>query len=399
MTASGEGREPGKNAGPLVFLIAGEPSGDVLGARLMKAIKAERSGAVRFAGIGGEEMTREGLHSLFPIQEFAVMGFLEVLPHVLHIIKRIRQTVDTVRAQRPDIVVTIDSPSFTLEVAQRLKGAGIPLVHYVAPQVWAWKARRAKRMARYLDAVLALLPFEPPLFEVHGLRARFVGHAAVEGAAGEGERLADRSPAQGEGPLLAVLPGSRKGEVRKLLPVFEQTVAALARKHPGLRVVVPSVETVEAVVREATASWPVPVEVTRGMEAKHRAFARAQASIAASGTVALELAVAGVPTVIAYRLSGFTGLLPFSWLDVPYASLVNIMADRMVQPELLQRDCRTDKILEAIDRLLSDPAARHAQREAYLEVVRALQPASGESPSLSAAREVLALLPQKEKGA
>jgi len=399
MTASGEGREPGKNAGPLVFLIAGEPSGDVLGARLMKAIKAERSGAVRFAGIGGEEMTREGLHSLFPIQEFAVMGFLEVLPHVLHIIKRIRQTVDTVRAQRPDIVVTIDSPSFTLEVAQRLKGAGIPLVHYVAPQVWAWKARRAKRMARYLDAVLALLPFEPPLFEVHGLRARFVGHAAVEGAAGEGERLADRSPAQGEGPLLAVLPGSRKGEVRKLLPVFEQTVAALARKHPGLRVVVPTVETVEAVVREATASWPVPVEVTRGMEAKHRAFARAQAAIAASGTVALELAVAGVPTVIAYRLSGFTGLLPFSWLDVPYASLVNIMADRMVQPELLQRDCRTDKILEAIDRLLSDPAARHAQREAYLEVVRALQPASGESPSLSAAREVLALLPQKEKGA
>lgn len=399
MTASDDGHGPSRNAGPLIFLIAGEPSGDVLGARLMTAIKAERGGAVRFAGIGGEEMTREGLQSLFPIQEFAVMGFLEVLPHVFHIIKRIRQTVDTVRAQRPDIVVTIDSPSFTLEVAQRLKDAGMPLVHYVAPQVWAWKARRAKRMARYLDAVLALLPFEPPLFEVHGLRARFVGHAAVEGAAGEQERLADRPPAPGAGPLLAVLPGSRKGEVRKLLPVFEQTVAALARKHPGLRVVVPTVETVDATVREATASWPVPVEVTRGMEAKRRAFARAQAAIAASGTVALELAVAGVPTVIAYRLSGVTGLLPFSWLDVPYASLVNIMADRMVQPELLQRDCRTDKILEAIDRLLSDPAARHAQREACLEVVRALQPASGESPSLCAAREVLALLPQKEKGA
>ncbi|WP_420348306.1 lipid-A-disaccharide synthase [Pelagibius sp.] len=399
MTATDVEGEVAQESGPLIFVIAGEPSGDVLGARLMAALKAERRGAVRFAGIGGEEMTREGLRSLFPIQEFAVMGFLEVLPHVFHIIRRIRQTAAAVRAQHPDIVVTIDSPSFTLEVQQRLKDAGMPLVHYVAPQVWAWKAKRAKRMARYLDAVLALLPFEPPLFEAHGLRARFVGHSAVEDAAGEEARLADRPSPSGEGPLLAVLPGSRKGEVRKLLPVFEATVAALARKHPGLRVVIPTVETVDAAVREATASWPVPVEVTRGVTAKRRAFARAQAAIAASGTVALELAVAAVPTVIAYRLGGFTGLLPFSWLNVPYASLVNILAGRMVQPELLQRDCRPEKILGPIDRLLSDPAARLAQREAYLEVIRALQPASGESPSRCAARAVLSLLADKEKGA
>ena len=379
------------NEAPLVFLIAGEPSGDLLGARLMAALRAETGGAIRFAGIGGEQMAREGLQSLFPIHEFAVMGFFEVLPHLLRIIRRIGQTVAAAKSLRPAILITIDSPSFSLEVAQRLKGQGFPLVHYVAPQVWAWKPGRAKRMARYLDRILALLPFEPPLFERHGLPTRFVGHPAVETAADEAARLLDRPVKEGAGPLLAVLPGSRKGEVRKLLPVFEQTVGALAQKHPGLRVVMPTVETVEALVRQNTAGWPVPVSVVRGGAAKAAAFQEAQAALAASGTVALELAVAAVPTVVAYRLSGVVGLLPARWLKVPFVSLVNLIAERRVQPELLQRDCTAAKLYPAVDRLLSDPQARQDQREAYLAVVRALSPGAA-SPSLCAAREVLSLL-------
>lgn len=384
----------GRDDGPLVFLIAGEPSGDLLGGRLMAALREETGGAVRFAGIGGEEMTKQGLKSLYPIHEFAVMGFVEVLPHLFKIIMRIRQTAAAVRSLRPAVLVTIDSPSFTLEVAQSLKGEGIPLVHYVAPQVWAWKAGRAKRMARYLDRILALLPFEPPLFEKHGLKTPFVGHPAVELAQSEESRLTDRRPVAGQGPLLAVLPGSRKGEVGKLMPIFRATVAVLAERHPGLRVVIPTVETVEAAVREQAASWTVPVAVVRGASAKHTAFAEAQAALAASGTVALELAVAGVPTVIAYRLTGIGSLFSAKLLRVPFVSLVNLIAGRMIQPEFLQGDCRVENLIEPVDSLLRDPAARRAQREAYLDVVRALKPANM-LPSCSAAREVLSVLAER----
>jgi len=371
--------------GPLIFLIAGEPSGDQLGARLMAALKAETGGHIRFAGIGGEQMTAQGLASRFPIHELAVMGFLEVVPHLLTILRRIRESVAAVKALRPDAVVTIDSPSFTLEIAERLKGEGIPLIHYVAPQVWAWKAWRAKSVSRYLDHLLVLLPFEPPYFEKHGLATHFVGHPAVEGARAHGEAEV------GEGPVLAVLPGSRRGEVAKLLPVFAETLCALAPRHPGLRVVIPTVETVEDVVRAGTAGWPLPVEVVRGAEAKAAAFRKATAALAASGTVALELAVAGVPTVVAYRLSGLGSFLNPGWLRVPFVSLVNLIAGREVQPEFLQRRCRSAEIVPAVERLLSSPAARQAQRDGAAGVVAALTPPQG-TPSEAAARAVLAAL-------
>lgn len=375
--------------GPFLFLIAGEPSGDLLGARLMAALKQEMGGRVRFAGIGGELMTAEGLVSRFPIHELAVMGFFEVLPHLFVIYRRMRETVAAVEALRPDAVVTIDSPGFTLSVAERLKGNGIPLIHYVAPQVWAWKPWRAKQVARYLDRLLVLLPFEPPYFERHGLSAPFVGHPAVEAApTAPAEREAADSDVP---PRLAVLPGSRRGEVTKLLPVFAEVVRMLATRHPGLTVVIPTVETVEALVRRAVADWPVPVEVVRGTEAKAAAFAGATAALAASGTVALELAVARVPTVVAYRFAGLVGQLPPSLLSVPFVSLVNIIAGRAVQPEFLQRRCRADTILPAIDRLLADKAARAAQRDGYAGVVAALTPAEG-APSRAAARRVLECL-------
>ena len=376
--------------GPLIFLIAGEPSGDLLGARLMAALREETGGRLRFAGIGGEQMTREGLQSRFPIHELAVMGVIEVLPHLFTILRRMRETVAAVKSLRPDVVVTIDSPSFTLEVAERLKGEGIPLIHYVAPQVWAWKAWRAKKVARYLDHLLALLPFEAPYFERHGLPTHFVGHPAVEGA---GQETGDRAAEAGSGTCLAVLPGSRKGEVSKLLPVFADVVRGLAARHPDLRVVIPTVETVEDMVRRQVQDWPLPVEVVRGAAAKTKAFRSATAALAASGTVALELGVAGVPTVVAYRFAGIVGLLPPSLLRVPFVSLVNLISGREVQPEFLQRRCRAAEILPAVERLLSDPAARAAQREGYRGVVEALTPPEG-NPSRAAARRILDCLAQ-----
>ncbi|MEQ8357812.1 MAG: lipid-A-disaccharide synthase [Kiloniellaceae bacterium] len=382
------GPAPGESAatGPLIFLIAGEPSGDLLGARLMAALREETGGKVRFAGVGGELMTRAGLTSRFPIRDLAVMGFLEVLPHLVTILRRLRQTVAAAKDLRPDAVVTIDSPSFTLEVAQRLKGQGFPLIHYVAPQVWAWKPWRAKQMSGYLDSLLALLPFEPPYFQRHGLSAHFVGHPAVEAAGPQSAVSGEDDP-----PTLVVLPGSRRGEVNKLLPVFAEVVRALAARHPDLRVIVPTVETVEDLVRSRVAGWPLPVAVVRGAEAKAEAFAAATAALAASGTVALELGVAGVPAVVAYRFAGFVGLMPISWTGAPFASLVNIIAKREVQPEFLQRQCRADRILPAVERLLIDPLARGEQRAAYLGVIAALTPPEA-SPSRAAARRILETL-------
>ncbi|GAB4394843.1 MAG: lipid-A-disaccharide synthase [Kiloniellaceae bacterium] len=383
-----ESRQQQAEQGPLIFLIAGEPSGDLLGARLMAALHEETGGQVRFAGVGGEQMTGEGLQSLFPIHDLAVMGFLEVLPHLRVILRRLRETVATVKRLRPDAVITIDSPSFTLRVARQLAGEGIPLIHYVAPQVWAWKAWRAKQVAGYLDHLLALLPFEPPYFEKHGLPTHFIGHPAVEGA---GATQAGDPP--GGDLTLVVLPGSRRGEVTKLLPVFAEVVRRLKDSHPALRVVLPTVETVEDLVRAETADWPVPVEVVRGAEDKARAFAQATAALAASGTVALELGMAGVPAVIAYRFAGFVGLMPITWTGTRFASLVNIIADREVQPEFLQRQCRAEQILPAVARLLDSPQARDAQRGAYDEVKQALTPPEG-SPSRAAARRVLDCLKQ-----
>lgn len=378
---------PDAAPGPLIFLIAGEPSGDQLGARLMAALRDETGGRVRFAGVGGEQMTAEGLKSRFPIHELAVMGLIEVLPHLFVILRRMRETVAAIRALHPDAVVTIDSPSFTLEIAERLKDDDIPLIHYVAPQVWAWKPWRAKKIARYLDHLLVLLPFEPPYFARHGLATHFVGHPAVEAAVEPADEA--RVPDGEVGPpTLLVLPGSRKGEVKKLLPVFAAVVRDLAPRHPGLKVVIPTVETVEEMVRAQTADWPVPVEVVRGAAAKAQAFRAATAALAASGTVALELAVAKVPTVVAYRFAGVVGLLPPSLLGVPFVSLANLIAGREVQPEYLQRRCRSEQLLPAVEHLLSDPEARAAQREGYRGVVEALTPPEG-SPSRAAARCIL----------
>jgi lipid-A-disaccharide synthase len=386
---SAQGGAPG-TAAPLIFLVAGEPSGDQLGARLMAALRAETGGRARFAGVGGERMAAEGLTSLFPIQELAVMGLIEVLPHAFNIYRRIRQTVNAAAAARPAALVTIDSPSFTLEVSQRLKGRGFPLIHYVAPSVWAWKSWRAKHIAGFLDHLLALLPFEPPYFEKHGLKTTFVGHPAIEMARVPTDPVAFRArhfiPAQA--PLLTVLPGSRRGEVERLAPVFGAALGRLVERHTGLRAVVPTVETVGDRVESAVRAWPVPTEVLHDPAEKYHAFAASDAALAASGTVAVELAVADLPAVIGYRLNWLSGALARRLVKTKYVSLVNLVLDRPLQAELLLGDCTPRRLAAALERLLDDPALHAAQIAGCREAVARLS-AGDETPSRRAARAIL----------
>lgn len=379
--------------GPLVFLIAGEVSGDLLGGRLMAALSRRTGGRVRFAGVGGPRMRAEGLDPLFPMDDLAVMGLAEVLPRLPTLLRRMREATSAVRRLRPDVVVTIDAPDFCFRVGRRIRGEGIPLVHYVAPTVWAWRPGRARKVAAFLDHLLALLPFEPPYFEREGLPCTFVGHPVVEGGAGRGDgarfRAARGIPAGA--PLLCVLPGSRQGEVARLLPAFGEAVARLARSHPGLEVAVPTVGTVRDRVAEAVRGWPVRAHLVEGDEDKYDAMAAAAVAMAASGTVALELALAGLPSVIAYRLSPLTAALARRLVRVRHVNLVNIMLDRPLVPELLQEDCTPERLEEEVDRLLRDPEARRAQREGAAEVAAWLG-RGGTPPAERAAEVVLGVL-------
>jgi lipid-A-disaccharide synthase len=375
-----------------IFLIAGEPSGDALGARLMAALKRITGGAVRFSGVGGDLMIAEGLTPLFPMAELAHFGLLEVLPHLRALKSRIDETVGAVVAGRPDALVTIDSPGFTVRVARAVKerAPGVALVHYVAPTVWAWKPERAAKFAKVFDRLLAVLPFEPPYFEREGLPCTFVGHSVVEGGAGKGDGAAFRTRhgLGGESELVCVLPGSRRGEVARLLPVFGATVARLKERHPGLVAIVPTVSTVRERVRETVSAWPMRTLVVEGEGEKHDAFAASAAALAASGTVALELALAGLPSVIGYRVHPVTAAIARRLIKVRYVNLVNLMLDRMLVPELLQGDCRPDRLADAMERLLSVPEARREQIDGVADVARWLG-RGGVPPAERAARAVL----------
>jgi lipid-A-disaccharide synthase len=381
---------------PLVYIIAGEPSGDALGGRLMAALKERTGGALRFAGIGGEAMAAEGLSSLVPLHELAVMGVAEVLPRARQILSRVNETVAEIRRLRPAVVVTIDSSGFTWRVAQRLRRAGeqsLPLVHYVAPMVWAWRAGRARRMARWYDHLMVLLPFEPPYFTKVGLACSYVGHPVVESGAdrGDGAGFRRRHGIADGAPLLVVLPGSRRGEVGRLLPPFGQSVRRLAARRPGLQVVVPTTETVADIVAPATKRWAAPVLVVRGEREKFDAFAAGNAAIAASGTVALELAMAGLPAVVAYRLNPLTHWLLRRIVRVDYVHLVNLILEREAVPELIQQHCNPVRLAAEVERLLDEPATSEAQRQSCRQALQRLG-LGDVSPSRRAAEVVLSVI-------
>lgn len=380
-----------------IFLVAGEPSGDALAARLMAALKRRAHGEVRFSGVGGPRMAAEGLDSLFPMEELSVMGATEVVPHLPRLMRRIGETARAAAGERPDAVITVDSPDFTFRVARRLKGKGIPLIHYVAPQVWAWKARRARHIAGFLDHLMALLPFEPPYFEAEGLACTYVGHPVIESGAarGDGPEFRARHGIPEEAPLLCLLPGSRRSEVRRLLPVFAEALRLLGALRSGLRAVVPSVDVLGEEIAAEVAGWPVPSEVVTGERERYDAFAAADVALAASGTVSLELAMAETPMVVAYRMHPLTGWLARRLVQTPSVNLVNLIIGRQVIPELLLGECRPDRLAAEVARLFDDGSARAAQLEAAREAIAALN--SGPlTPSERAAEVVLSVIARRQ---
>lgn len=376
-----------------VYLIAGEPSGDLLASRLMRALKRKTGGKVRFEGVGGETMAAEGFHSLFDSSELAVMGLAEVIPSIPRILKRIDETVADIAARKPDVVVTVDSWSFSARVNKKLKAlnTGIPQIHYVAPQVWAWKKRRARTCGRYIDRLMALLPYEPQYFEPYGLKTDFVGHPVVEGGAakGDGEKFRKEHGIAPETPVLCVLPGSRRSETKYLLPVFKEAVAILAEKYPTMRVVVPTVVTVEKTVRDAVSDWALPVDVVTGEAARYDAFAASSSALAASGTVALELALARVPYTIAYKMNPISSYLARRLVTGKFANLVNIMANREVVREYLLENCRPALLAAEIERLLENESYRNAEVDRAFDVLKTLGADGEETPSDKAADIVL----------
>lgn len=376
---------------PSIFIIAGEPSGDALGARLISALRDLTGGKIELHGVGGELMRDQGLESLFPMEELSVMGIAEILPHLPKLLRRIKETAAAVDQAAPDILVTIDSPDFTRRVARRVTNRDIPRVHYVAPTVWAWRPWRAKGFAKDFTHLLALLPFEPPWFERVGLSCDFVGHPVIETGAdsGDGPAFRTRHGIAADAPVICVLPGSRRGEVARLGGDFGSALALLAARHPGLRLVVPTIEALEPTVRELAAGWPGAPVVLQGAAERYDAMAAANAALAASGTVALELALARVPTVIAYRVAPLTHFIVRRLLSIEFGNLINIIEDREIVPELIQGDCRPDRLAEALERMLGPEGASQ---------VEAVQPAlmqlgqGGETPSYRAARAVLDII-------
>lgn len=377
-----------------VFLIAGEASGDKLGAALMSGLKQLTT--PDFSGVGGPLMQAEGMDSLFPMDELSIMGLAEVLPKYMHLKRRIAQTAAAVIAARPDVLVTIDSPDFCLRVAKLVKAqSDIRTVHYVAPSVWAWRPGRAAKMARVIDHVLALLPFEPPYMEAAGMDCDFVGHPVVaEPQATEAEAQAFRARhGIGEAPLLLALPGSRRGEVARLAPRFGQALARVMETRPDLRIVLPTTPNVTDLVQNLVGEWPVaPIVLDpRNMNndayaaEKRSAFRAAEIALAASGTVSLELAAADTPMVIAYDMNPLSRFLIGRMLRIDTVTLVNLVSETRAVPECLGRNCNPGAIAAALDKVMRAP---DAQMEAMRLTMERLGK-GGTPPGLRAAQAIL----------
>ena len=378
----------------LIYLLAGEHSGDVLGARLMAALRAARPD-LDFAGIGGPRMAALGFSSLFPMHELAVMGLVEIVPRLWRLRRRMAETVADIAARRPAIVVTIDSPGFALRLLRRIAPLGVKRVHYVAPQVWAWRESRVRHFPGLWDRLLCLLPFEPDYFARFGLDARFVGHPVLESGAdqGNGARFRAAHGLAADAPLVILMPGSRPSEAGRLLPVYGQTVALLAARFPNLVPVVPAAGAVAQAVARAAADWPIKPLVVSEIAGKHDAFAAASAALTKSGTSTLELALAAVPMAVTYRVNALTAMIARRLIRVPHVAMVNLLAGREVVPELLQENCSPERLAATVAGLITTPALAAAQREAFRAVLATLRPPAG-LPSEAAAAAVLESLEQ-----
>jgi lipid-A-disaccharide synthase len=387
------------NVARKIFLIATEESGDRLGANLMKVLRQRLGGAVNFEGVGGQSMAREGLTSLFPIEQLSIMGLAAVAKQLPMILRRIRETADAVAKASPDILVIIDSPDFTHRVAKRVRARdpSIPIIDYVSPSVWAWRSGRARAMCAYVDHVLALLPFEPEAYRrLRGPPCSYVGHPLIEqiGALRPGVEEQKRRDAQP--PVLLVLPGSRRSEIRHHMAVFGETLGLLQADGVSFEPVLPTMAHLQEAVAEAVKSWPVQPRIVAGEKEKQAAFRIARAALVKSGTATLELAIAGVPMVAAYKAGSIEAWIMQNMIQVNSVILANLVIGENVVPEFIQQECTPAKLMPALRDVLTDSPLRLRQAEAFAGIDRIMS-TGDQPPSVRAADIVLKTL-RKARG-
>ena len=377
-----------------IFLIATEESGDRLGSALMKVLRQRLGDGVQFVGVGGRTMAREGLETLFPIEELSIVGFAAVAQQLPKILRLIRQTVDAVLEAAPDALVIIDSPDFTHRVARRVraKNPAIPVVDYVSPQLWAWRPGRARTMLGYVDHVLGLLPFEPEEYrKLGGPPCSYVGHPLIEQLPSLRPNVEEQRRRDGEPPVLLVLPGSRRSEIRHHLDVFGATLGRLQAEGRAFELKLPPMPHLEATIREGIAGWPVKPQIVVGETERRAAFRTARAALAKSGTVTLELALSGIPMVTAYRVGAIEAFILRRAIRVSSVILANLVIGEDVIPEFLQEDCVPEKLAPALSELLTDTPLRKRQVEAFARL-DTIMSTGNKSPSVLAADIVLATM-------
>jgi lipid-A-disaccharide synthase len=388
-------RQPGDTSGEVeIFLVAAEESGDRLGGALMRALRQRSTAPLRFSGVGGREMTAAGLTSLLPIDDFSIIGFSAIPRRLPRILSHMWKTVGAVRRQHPNVLVIIDSPGFTLWVARFVHwfDRTIPIVDYVSPSVWAWRSGRARSMRRYIDHVLALLPFEPDVHrKLGGPPCSYVGHPLIEEVSKLRPNDAEVQRRRTDPPVVLAMPGSRSGEVTRLAGIFGETLALLQQRVGPIEVVVPTVPHLLAQVTQATAAWPVRPRIVVEQPEKQAALRIARAALAKSGTTTLELAVAGVPMVAAYKVSPLEAAVIKRLVRVPSYILANLVVGQNVVPELVQDDCTAEKLADALAPLMADTPERRRQVEAFA-TLDAIMEIGSRIPAASAAEIVLGSL-------
>lgn len=377
-------------------LIAGEASGDALALHFLESLRQQLGERELIAtGVGGERLIEAGLTPLFPQADIAVMGFGPVVARLPLLLRRMEDAARGVAAFAPDLLLTVDAPDFSLRVAKkvRARAPSIPIAHWVCPSVWAWRSGRARRMAPHVDRILALLPFEPAALErLHGPKTVYVGHPLIE-------RLAELRPGEQEAairadssaPLVLILPGSRRSEIRHLMPAFGEAVARIAAAEPGARFALPAVSHLQQEIAQAASSWPVKPEIVVGEAEKFAAFRRARAALAASGTVTLELALAQVPTVAAYRGAAWEAAIARRLIKLPSVILPNLILGRSVVPEFIQDDATPEVLSRHVVQALREGPDRARQLEGFAEV-ETIMKSAGASPAANAVEAALALV-------
>ena len=378
----------------IIFLIATEESGDRLGAGLMKVLRQRLGDAVLFEGVGGLAMASEGLTSLFPIEELSIVGFAAVVRRLPRIMRLIRQTVDAVMQTSPDALVIIDSPDFTHRVARRVRSRdqSIPIIDYVSPTVWAWRPGRARAMISYIDHVMALLPFEPEAYRrLRGPPCTYIGHPLIDQLASLRPNAEERARREAENPLLLVLPGSRRSEVRHHMAIFGETLALLSAEGIAFEPVLPTTPQLEEIIRENVKGWQVQPRIAVTEAEKRTAFRSARAALAKSGTVTLELALAGVPMVAAYRVGAVEAFILRRAVKVQSVILANLVLGKEVVPEFLQENCTAEALAKSLGEVLTDTPLRQRQIEAFA-TLDSVMSTGGAQPNLRAAEIVLAAM-------